>query len=247
MKRTLLYILLIFSTSQLHSQIVIPQLQQGVPMEYLIQNLYYTNTGLCPTELYSVYVYPVPLAQGIEWKVVVDSVAGNPSYAPPASTPLNDGDTLTFTTANSNTFTFSLPTGALAYMRLIVSGTPSSSSQPYPCHIQTGGSGFTCATLTEFTPDSSFSNCTVNPSSVPELSSFNNYNVYADYSNHFIKIIASTVARANFTLFDITGKKVLEKAVNRNETFVDIEGRNGIYIWHVSTADRNFYGKIHIQ
>jgi hypothetical protein len=247
MKRTLLYLFLSFFITQLHAQIIIPQLQQGVPMEYLIQNLYYTNTGSCPTEFYSVYVYPVPLAQGIEWRVVVDSVIGNPAYSPPPSTQLNDGDTLTFTTANSNTFSFSLPTGALAYMRLIVSGTPSSSSQPYPCHIQIGGIGASCFTQTEFTPDSSFSNCTVNPSSVPELSSFNNYNVYADYSNHFIKIIASTVARANFTLFDITGKKVIEKLINKNETYIDVEDRNGIYIWHVSAADRNFYGKIHIQ
>jgi hypothetical protein len=247
MKKTLLLFLLLLFHSLVRGQITIPQLQQGVPMEYLIQNIYFTNTGSCPVEAYSIYAYPIPITTGVEWRLVVDSVAGSVTYSPPPSTPLNEGDTLLFTTANGNTFGFSLPTGSRTYMRLIVSGTPSVASQSYPCYIKVEYTTSSCFSAIIFSPDTAFANCTVSPSSVPELPGASSYYIYADHYTHSVKVIASKNAGAEFHLFDVAGRKVLERPISQYETAIDMNGKEGIYIWQLSTAERNMYGKIFIR
>jgi hypothetical protein len=71
--------------------------------------------------------------------------------------------------------------------------------------------------------------------------------VYPSPANDLIKITGLTQP-SGCTIFDLSGKIMLEKTVGRGENTIEVSGlKEGFYLYHIDSPNFNYTGKIVIQ
>ena len=144
MKRGIIFLLLLFYTLLVKSQIFIPQLYQGQIINQVIYNGTYSSTGNCTTgqdyDFDLVYSQISPFATGVELTLDIYSMSGSLTLNGNA---VSEGNTYALTEPDVlMQFKFS-GSGSMDFS-IHASGTPTVAAETYPCYVVEKVSQFTC-------------------------------------------------------------------------------------------------------
>jgi hypothetical protein len=144
MKRGIIFLLLLFYTLLVKSQIFIPQLYQGQSINQVIYNGTYSSTGTCTTgqdyDFDLIYSQVSPFATGVELTLDVYSMSGSLTLNGNA---VSEGNTYALTEpVVPMKFKFS-SSGSLDFS-VHASGIPTVSGETYPCYVVEKISHFSC-------------------------------------------------------------------------------------------------------
>ncbi len=143
MKRRIVFLLLLFCTLLVKSQIFIPQLYQGQSINQVIYNGTYSSTGNCTGQDFDfdlIYSQVSPFATGVELTLDVYSMSGSLTLNGNA---VSEGNTYALTEPDvPMQFKFS-GSGSLDFS-IHASGTPNVAAETYPCYVVEKVSQFTC-------------------------------------------------------------------------------------------------------
>jgi hypothetical protein len=223
----------------------IPPLQAGVPYYYTLGSLTMIGDASCTPKNYTVIVSPVPLATGVNWKMVVDSLTGNIVRA--SFGPINLNDTLPAYPPDGM-YDFQADPSSRAYLRFFLDGTPTVSLESYPCYFNSSISFPNCGLTWSITPDTDSAQCNVGTfSGLGNVWDANAFRVFYSAGAHRIKISSSLSSNEDFTfsLYDIAGKSICSKTLPQGEvTFFLQDVNTGLYLWQITNGNRQYRGKL---
>ena len=228
MKRGIIFLLLLFYTLLVKSQIFIPQLYQGQIINQVIYNGTYSSTGNCTTgqdyDFDLVYSQVSPFATGVELTLDIYSMSGtltlNGSAVSEGNTyPLNEPVVpMIFHFTSSGSMDFSIH----------ASGTPTVAAETYPCYVVEKVSQFTCNNTYTLMEGEVFIPCSIAVATgVSEHELLQN--IFFNQEDQLLSVETKNVAELIVT--DVLGKIILSKQLEKGKHTITMpQLASGVYI-----------------
>lgn len=246
-KRLFLFLLLIIGIPKYSSsQINLPQLKAGVPVNDSVTTITYCFPGNC-NPLGDVIVKMdsllIPLVLGVEFYYLVTQLStfpGTVSTLEKGTT--NIGDTFLFSPGGTNQYSFYSSSSGCMSLTLFVLGTPSTPFADYPCQMQIFCTLANCGNTCMGVPENLFQ-CEVSDFiGLPESEHNKYFSLSLEPTHEFLVLSAQQIIhkKTQFTLYNSSGKTLIREIFPANviEVPIDIRKLNsGIYFWQIICED----------
>ena len=252
----LFYLLMIGLPYCSSSQIFLPQLNAGVPINDSITTINYCFPGNC-NPLGDVIIKMdsllIPVVQGVEFYYIVSQLTTTPgSVSTLEKGTTNVGDTFLFSPGGMNQYSFYASSIGCLSLTLFVFGTPSTPFEDYPCQIQIFCTLSNCGNTCISVPENPFLCEVSNYIGLMESEIDQKIILTHDLSNGLLIIYNQQLSQNEiiFSCYNSSGISIMNKTLSGKEEIIDIVKLNsGIYLWQIICKGKIIQsGKInHIQ
>lgn len=235
---------------------VFPNLNVNVPVNSSVANFGFNLIGFCSmtsSSDYFVITTPTnggltPVASGVtlQYKITAINVSGpaNLTCAQTGTTPVNVGDTYTFTNA-SPLYQFSCILSATVAGQFMLVGTPTVLNQPYECGYQLSVTLANCGNTAQLIGNSiavpPSSPCNVGISnSINELSIETKINISPNPNNGEFNLQLNTInENTNIEIYNTIGQLILKQPIEKLSNNVNLNNAvNGIYFIQIKENNK---------
>ncbi len=235
---------------------VFPSLNVNVPVNSNVANFGFNLIGFCSmtsSSDYFVITTPTnggltPVASGVtlQYKITAINVSGpaNLTCAQTGTTPVNVGDTYTFTNA-SPLYKFSCVLSATIAGQFMLVGTPTVLNQPYECGYQLSITLANCGNTAQLTGNSiaipSSSLCNVGISnSINELSNETKINISPNPNSGEFNLHLNTInVNSNIEIYNTIGQLILKQPIDKLSNNINLNNVvNGIYFIQIKENNK---------
>jgi hypothetical protein len=238
----LFFLLMIVIPFHSSSQIILPQLKAGVPVNDSVTTINYCFPGNC-NPLGDVIVKMdsllIPLVQGVEFYYLVSQLTTSPvSVSTIEKGTTQVGDTFLFSPGSTTQYSFYSSSSGCMTLTLFVWGTPSTPFVDYPCQMQLFCTLANCGNTCMSVPENPFQ-CEVSDFiGLPESAPNSYFSLRYDPEHARLVLSAQQLnnKRTIFTLYDSSGKSLISENFSAlvNDAFIDIHKLNsGLYFWQL--------------